>query len=255
MKLLILLIPFTDWDAYIEKCKNCICITHNDICKYDKSEYKIMPICVSDYIKYNTFENNIFKNILENVDALNNKSKFGKYMLNHFPEYIPNIYYYNFNNETYGNTDVALNKKMIYKPNVNYSSNGIKIIYSFENAILKNCIIQEYIDHVEYFVGHFLVLNGIIYSKVYFSSTKKIDTGIKCGCIKDYITSLEISIDDNIFSKIFNNLNYSGFASADFIINNGSIVIFEINPRPGGSLIKNDVYFNIFIDKLLQVIS
>ncbi len=253
MKLLILQIPF-DWTPCIKKCTNCTCITDNDICKYDKTEYKITPICVSDYIKYNTFENNIFKNILENVDTLNNKGKFGKYMLIHFPEYIPNIYYYNFTNETFGNTEI-LNTKMIYKPNFSSGGDGIKIISSFDNLILKNCIIQEYIEHVEYFVGHFLVLNGIIYSKVYFSSSKNNKTGIKRGCITDYITLLEISIDDNIFSKIFNNLNYSGFASADFIINNARIVIFEINPRPGGSLIKNETYFNIFIDKLLQVIS
>ena len=65
----------------------------------------------------------------------------------------------------------------------------------------------------------------------------------------------EFCSDDIIFSCIFNDLNYSGFACADFTIHNNKIIIFEINPRPGGSLIHNEKYLNIFLDKLYTLIS
>jgi predicted ATP-grasp superfamily ATP-dependent carboligase len=50
---------------------------------------------------------------------------------------------------------------------------------------------------------------------------------------------------------IFDNLKYSGFACIDFTIKNSNIIIFEINPRPGGSLIYNKKYFDKFIDTII----
>jgi predicted ATP-grasp superfamily ATP-dependent carboligase len=253
MKLLIINIPFQDWIKYIKKCNKCICINDKDIKNYNTSEYKIIPICVNDYIKYNNFENNIFKNSIENIEILNNKSKFGKFMLDKYIEHIPAIYYYNFENETFFN-NTLLKKKLILKPNEMCGGSGIKIISRFNNKET-NCIIQEYISHNKYYVGHFLILNGIIYNKIYFSSNYKYNNRIKKGAIINYKIENELDIDDSIFYKIFNDLNYSGFADSDFIIVNNKIIIFEINPRPGGSLIKNEKYFNIFIDKLLTLLN
>lgn len=51
---------------------------------------------------------------------------------------------------------------------------------------------------------------------------------------------------------IFDNLKYSGFACIDFTIKNENIIIFEINPRPGGSLIYNKKYFDKFIDTIIS---
>ena len=58
-------------------------------------------------------------------------------------------------------------------------------------------------------------------------------------------------LDVEIFKDIFKMLNYSGFACVDFTIVNEIPYIFEINPRPGGSLIRNETYFNRFITKLM----
>ena len=70
-----------------------------------------------------------------------------------------------------------------------------------------------------------------------------------------YNNTEKISIKaQKIVDQIFKDLNYSGFAVCDFIIVNDRIVIFEINPRPGGSLIHNEKYLNIFLDKLLEII-
>lgn len=59
--------------------------------------------------------------------------------------------------------------------------------------------------------------------------------------------------NDNIFNKIFKKLDYSGFACANFIINSNKILIFEINPRIGGSLIHNKEYFMKFLNKLYNL--
>ena len=255
IKFLVINIPFSDWGEFLEKNNKIVCIEEKDIDKYDNT-FKILPLCITDYIKYNNYENNIFKNNLDNINILNNKCKFGKYMLNNFIDNISPIYYYNFDNETYVNNIEFNNiksKKMIIKPDIGCAGLGINIVYDINNN-LKNCIISKYIEHTEYFVGHFLVLNGIIYDKIYFYSNYKYTDGIKRGQILNYKIKTELNIDDSIFSNIFNNLSYSGFADSDFIINNDKIIIFEINPRPGGSLIYNKEYFNKFLDKLHEII-
>ena len=122
---------------------------------------------MASYIKYNDYPQNIFKNNLENIQILDNKSKFAKFMIELAVENIPETIYYNFMNtqneiETYNN-NIETNL-MIYKPNVSYGGIGIKII----NKIIydKNIIISKYIKHKKNYVGHFLVLDGIIQRKI-----------------------------------------------------------------------------------------
>ena len=255
IKFLVINIPFSDWTEFLKKNNKIICIEEKDVCNYD-NKFKILPLSIIDYIKYNNYENNIFKNNLNNINILNNKCKFGKYMLDNFIEHISPIYYYNFDKETYLN-NIKLNniisEKMIKKPDIGSGGCGIEIVYDIKNN-LKNCIISKYIEHSEYFVGHFLVLNGIIYDKIYFYSNYKYSDGIKRGKILDYKIKTELDVNDTIFNNIFNNLSYSGFADSDFIIINDKIIILEINPRPGGSLIHNKEYFNKFLEKIYEKI-
>ncbi len=72
---------------------------------------------------------------------------------------------------------------------------------------------------------------------------------IKRGAIKNYkiINNLD-NVNDSIFDNIFKKLNYNGFATADFTISDNIIKIFEINPRPGGSLVLNKDVFKSFIE-------
>ena len=174
-------------------------------------------------------------------------------MIKYFYKYIPKTYYYNFDNETYINDSFINNKneKLIQKDNYGNSANNIKIIYDIE-LNFKNHIIQKYIEHKEYYVGHFLVLNGIILNKIYFYSNNKNENGILKGAIQNYQIKNNIK-GDNIFNKIFKKLDFSGFACADFIINNNNILIFEINPRIGGSLIHDKEYFIKFLNKLYNL--
>jgi predicted ATP-grasp superfamily ATP-dependent carboligase len=237
-KLLIVTIPFPDWEDSIRDNKHILIRKDQILGK------NILPICQSDYF----YKNSIFKNTKETIELLDNKSRFGKYMLHNFPESIPTIYYYHFLNETY--VLMPKNQKLIQKPNTGFGGSGIKIVYSIEPS-LKNHIVSEYIEHTTYYTGHFLVIKGIIYEKVYFCSSHPYNNGIKMGRIINYTILPELLVDDSIFNKIFSNLSYSGFADCDFTIVNDKIIIFEINPRPGGSLIHNKVYFNKFIDSVI----
>ena len=266
MKILIVNYQGGKWCDVIRHCNNCICIDESSLDNYNKQNYKLLPIFIDEFVKYNHIENNIFRNTLENIHLLNNKGKFAKYMLTYFPENIPLTYYYNFDNEYFinistnnndiinenNNTSYSLHDKMIIKPIEEMGGKGVQIIHTFENNIKMNYIIQQYIEHVEYYAGHFLVFTGVIYNKVFFMSSEKNREGIKCGAITNYKISNELSVDDTIFRTIFTNLNYSGICCVDFTIKNDKIIIFEINPRPGGSLLLNETYFNHFVDTLLE---
>jgi predicted ATP-grasp superfamily ATP-dependent carboligase len=99
-----------------------------------------------------------------------------------------------------------------------------------------------------------LILNGKIIDKVYFYNTNDDKNLIKKGKITNYQVTEKLlnELDDSIFDMIFDNLKYSGFACIDFTIKNENIIIFEINPRPGGSLIYNKKYFDKFIDTIIS---
>ncbi len=155
------------------------------------------------------------------------------------------------------------------KPNKGFAGANIQIINNIDyNNLPKNSIITKYIEHAGlfqsdfvykiahvlddiYYTGHFLILNGKIIDKVYFYNTNDDKNLIKKGKIIDYNITEELS-NDSIFYMIFNNLKYSGFACIDFTIKNDNIIIFEINPRPGGSLIYNKKYFDKFIDTIIS---
>ena len=224
--------------------------------KYNLNNYLIIPISIDQYNTYNTHPNNVFKNNnLENINILNNKSKFGKYMMENFIDNIPVVYYYNFDNETYKNDTIINNNstlKLISKENVSSAGIGIFIVNSVDST-LKDVIISEYIEHTVYYSGHFIILNGKILDKIYFSSTYKNDKDIVRGRIREYTIQSELKVDDNIFNNIFTKLPYSGFACVDFIIKNNKIIIFEINPRLGGSLALDTYYLNKFIDTLYDL--
>ncbi len=187
----------------------------------------------------------IFKNDSTSISILNNKSIFAEFMMNNFPSFIPRCCYYNYSNKTY-KSDMA--KKMILKPNISDSGIGIKIINSFEH--LQNSVISEYLDHTEYITGHFLTKNGVILHKTYFVAQNNQINFVKKGKITNYKIFEKLAIDDSIFNKIFEKLNFSGISCSDFIIKNNSIIIFEINPRIGGSLVHDNTIFNTFLTKI-----
>ena len=256
--------PFSDWISFIEQNKKIRFFRLYDILKYPKLKletykYKIISISINNYNSFNYQKNNIFNNNLANIDLLDNKSKFSEYMINNFRNNYAETYYYNYNNKLFINkSDAVENKsdvvenKFIVKPNKGYAAINILIINNIDyNNLPKNSIITKYIEHDIYYVGHFLILNGKVIDKVYFYNTNDDKNLIKKGKITDYKVTENLLSNDSIFDMIFDNLKYSGFVSIDFTIKNDNIIIFEINPRPGGSLIYNKKYFDKFIDTII----
>jgi predicted ATP-grasp superfamily ATP-dependent carboligase len=211
----------------------------------NKGNYKIIPITINDIISYHKHEYYIFsKNDHINIRRANNKSVFTEYMIQNYPENYPKCYYYN--NETNIYTDALLNNNMkkIIKPNIGFGGTNCKIIYDIPPLLNNKVVITKYHEHNIYYVGHFLVKEGIIIKHIYFQSEEFNDPDyIKKGSIIKYNTlsnnKLQKLCHKNIFIDIFRNMNYSGFACSDFIIEQGKIIIFEINPRIGGSLINS----------------
>lgn len=221
---------------------------------YNITDYYILCTRVSDYKLYNSLPNNIFNNTLENISILNNKSLFYNYMIQHFPSNIPTVYYYNHNDVTYMNPP-PLNEKMIFKPNTGYYGSGIKIIYDFDTIRneMKNASVSKYIDHTTHYLGHFLVIKGQVLGRTYFQATNPLNY-IKQSTMTNYKIHETIQYDDTIYDKIFKSLNYSGFVHTDFVVDNDKLIIFEINPFPSTTFIKEKYYFNKFIDKLLEYV-
>jgi hypothetical protein len=216
---------------------------------------KIIPI---DTRNLDTLTNDprvIFKTNPESIDTLDDKCSFALFMIKHFPDYIPPTIYLSKVSKDIKVEHEAIHEpsiKLIEKPAIGYSSNHIFIVDRLYKR--PNTIVSQYIDHEEFYTGHMLVRNGIIIKQIYFKgSTRNVPNYIQCGMIRDYTVLEVLDVSTDIFEKIFIKLNYTGFATPNFIIKDNRIIIFEINPRPGGSLIHNKKYCTEFFEKIMEV--
>lgn len=219
----------------------------------------IVPLCPDQH----SLRNSIFRPV---PSALKNKSNFAVFMANNFPAHIPKTLYHSADRtsvcDTAGNFPPGT--CFILKPDNSFSGNGIRILdRSAAEQIIsegqKDIVISEFIEHERYWVGHFLTMDGKILYRVYFTAKMKPSQGklignsrkdIKRGPIRGYTVEEEPSFDEAIFSDIFGHLCYSGITSIDFTVKDGKPILFEINPRPGGSLLKNTPYFVKMLEKL-----
>ena len=206
-------------------------------------------------------KNNIFKNDKTMFAVFYNKSIFTLYMIKKHPEFIPTTYYVKYThtdmNSLYDKMDEANDIKLILKPAIDYGGNNIKIVnknYIDREKDERDIVISEYIYHKNYFTGHFLIIDGIIIKNIILTSSNEDENkiNIKCGPITNYTIFTDI-YDDSIFHILFKETFYSGFACADFILVDNKPIIFEINPRVGGSLIRNHDLFHEFIEKIIEL--
>ncbi len=115
MKLYIINAPFDNWKLHLY---NNFFVKYID--NYDdldkSSNYKIIPICQNDYIRYTT-EELLFTNDTTKVNILNNKGLFAKFMMQNFNKYIPKTIYFNVNDKEIYDSKITL-QKMIQKPTI-----------------------------------------------------------------------------------------------------------------------------------------
>ena len=247
--------PWSDWGEPISKVHPRVQLVEKiDILK--ERDFKIIPISEKQYELYKDHPGSVFKNDKELVDTFENKAKFAKYMMGYHPEHCAKTYFYNFSDETYISPVLdeakGLKKKFISKKVISASSFGI-ILTSAPDLQSKGVVITEYLEHTSYCVGHFLVYNGKIIERIYFWVDKAPEGGVKRGNIKDYSVEDTARADDAIFDSLFKEMNYSGFACADFIVKENKVILFEINARLGGSLVYDQYYFNKFINSLILI--
>jgi hypothetical protein len=277
---------YDHWNRTINKLSNIKCVDNINDIPFEKSnksndkisdKIKIIPLTIDDMISYNNDKRLLFRSTIETINTLNDKSYFSCFMMKYFTKNYPKVYYLDSKYIKYVCNDKNHfhKKKMIIRPNLYYGGIGAKIIYDF-NCNLRNVVITQYLDHNEYYVGHFFVMNGEIKKQVYFKAQTggEPDFILRCPITRNKIECIERieriecvehreCVDDiknnhlygrdvNVFSEIFQKLNYSGFACADFIIVDKTIIVFEINPRPGGSLFDREDICRDFFDLITR---
>jgi hypothetical protein len=242
---------FANWRTCIPKYADVQHVTrHYKI--PNQPDHKIILLDVNDRFLYGWSENAIFKMDMSNIDILNNKCLFAKYMMEHFPDNIPTTISIYTKTINYLNPNVS-SSKMIEKDAVNYAGRGISIIKALKMRKI-NTVVSEYINHNEYYSGHFLIYKGEILKNIFFKGSNDDPNLIRKGPITSYqvVESNDMQADMSVFEKLFKDLNYSGFACPEFTIVDKKIVMFEINPRPGGSLIANEKYCKEFFQEIID---
>lgn len=177
-------------------------------------------------------------------ELLDNKCRFNEFMLVHFRELIPDIYFLN------GEKIKDIEYPVIFK--TAYSTNGLNMkIYTNETEFLQcndKTIIQKFVDYNDEYAAFILCINGeIINWKVIKHKYRKFH--IKTNNFpKNYID--DKTFDIQVFEKLIKYLNYSGGMCINFKFNvmTNSAYIFEINPRFGGSAFSNN-----FISELISI--
>jgi len=248
------------WRHHISKYTNVKCV--NTIEDVPLRNSKVIPIVPCDHIKFKNDDRILFCTNESDIEILDDKCLFAIFMMENYPTNIPKTIYVSrkLKTETIYHEDSQyvenFHPKMIFKIPKSYGGIGSKIVNHVNHVDkVENAIISEYIDHKEFYTGHFLIFNGKIKQQIYFkSSTNDSHNYIQRGSISDYTIKTREEIGEclSIFDGIFTKLNYSGFACPNFIIVNNNIIIFEINPRPGGSLIQNEKYCKIFFDYIIN---
>lgn len=255
--------PFEDW---LESIKAQPLVGYIPNVKTLTDE-RIIPISPEQHL----LNGSIFRPVPE---ELKNKATFAIFMEQYYPEFIPRTVWNpldieNKAHELLRKSPGTPTIQYIVKPLIGSSGAGISVINhpSMIKMLKSNVIISEYIDHDRYWVGHFLVLDGKILYRVFFTntfssgvskSTGSLATGerrkraeIKRGPIRNYTVDTHLDFDQSIFDQIFEKLSYSGITCIDFTVRYRKPVIFELNTRPGGSLLKNDKCFA----QMLQVLN
>ena len=204
----------------------------------------------------NDSDRSIFKMNVQNIETLDNKCLFAKFMMEYFPNNIPRTISIRTNTIDYNDYTIDAGKRMIKKNAFGSSGYQTTILHQLSNCDrMIDTVVSEYITHKEYYVGHFIFYKGMFVRQIYFCATSLQSNYIKKGPIVRYkvIEAHAMPCDLTIFENIFKKLDYSGFASSDFIIVDNNVIIFEINPRPGGSLIANKKYCHEFFRAIIDM--
>ena len=138
---------------------------------------------------------------------------------------------------------------LLKPPELNFAS-GIIIFYKkdiyhnkffVENMLKNGCILQKYVHSNKEYVCHCVCLNGIIKHNITYEYLCPSHIYTKSDNV---ISSTKIISDKNfikIFELFLKDLNFTGICNFDYKIDRyNKPIIFEINPRMGGSLMVDE---------------
>jgi len=197
--------------------------------------YQQMNFIVKYYDKINSKVKKIICGKDNNVILLlDNKQEFYK----KFSQYVPQVYL-----EQVNRVKQIIQKPLfpcIFKLAKSVGGNGSFIIDNQKELDqvnnIKNYIIQEYISSPYEYSSHFFIIDGKIKFMVFYMMTNHEPNYIQHGRLINYTRITEPNWS-NTFVEIFKQLNYTGFACIDFKVIDNKPIIFEINPRLGGSIV------------------
>lgn len=183
----------------------------------------------------------------EIIDTFDNKGKFTEFFINNnLEKYIPETYKIKYDNYVY---DKRISYPSIIKTIL---GDGGKDVYILNNdneynklsiKLQKNYIVQKYLmSEIEY-VGHLFYINGILIYSIFFKIINDNIMHIRKGPSKKYIL---VDFDHLEFDEIFKKIKFTGPLNINFKYIDNKIIIFEVNPRFGGSIIKSNYLYDIF---------
>ena len=191
----------------------------------------ILPLTEPHILELNEHKIKAIMTTPEVINIFSNKDEFDKYTVkNNLSKYIPIRFYHNDNS----------NKLVIVKPPTGGSSVGMYLsnLNELDASVFHKNIIQEYIKSDTEFTGNLVVQNGtIIYGNAYYRYYGDRNY-IKHDSL-DYTVQQTVPISKkylDILELFLKPVNYTGICNVDFKLVNDEIVVFEINPRCGGSL-------------------
>lgn len=253
--------PFSDWNDKLVKITSLIPgmrfeSSIKNIALDSSTRVVVLgPVC--EHVPTNMASHLILTVKKSTSDILGNKCLFAEFMMKNFITLIPKTIYIRRNgleylDKQYLETNPGI--KMIIKPDQGVAGQDIDVSYTLPTTTDTNIVVSEYIKHEELYAGHLLVDHGKIIEQIYFKEHVGYDC-IKRGRVTEYctMTDKQMDCDCGVFEKVMKKLHYSGFVCIDFVIVDHKPIIFEINPRPGGSLIYDADQSLIFFQKIATV--
>lgn len=206
-----------------------------DICKnYSKSV--LIPLSVEDNLNH---PKGCFTLVSskETLNTFNNKRLFYNFLtVNGLEEYFP---------KTIDVTSSTPKFPFIMKRLDLYGGVGVVLIWDqqrYEWALNtprfngQSYVVQEYVEGDIEYVTQVMCKNGDILWNATFESAVPQDGKVTMGAFKDpKLVNMDLEVIE-VFRKVFKLANYSGPANVNFKIRNGKPVIFESNPRFGGTM-------------------
>lgn len=133
----------------------------------------------------------------------------------------------------------------IAKPGVSFGGQGASVHLDARTPVNvarfkpgESFVVQRFVPGGTEYGGHFYIESGDIKRCVYYEGRRDPAQHIQRGRLGGNAYTKHTTIaEHDAFADLFARLDYTGYACADFKVEDGVPKIFEINPRLGGTLV------------------